>query len=173
MPFVEYGITFQSVFVIEITMGTHLHSVTLKEVSSNTFILNTNFFLHSSKYLFKSFSATPARPEIIDPCRPSPCGVNAECRERNQAAACTCLPGLFGNPYIECKPECTINQECASNLACMQNKCRDPCPGVCGIQATCEVNNHYPICKCNPGYTGDPFTSCSLKTTRKSFYIVF
>ena len=110
--------------------------------------------------------ATSPRPEIIDPCRPSPCGTNAVCNERNQAASCSCLPGLQGNPYIECKPECTINQECPTNLACMQQKCRDPCPGVCGVHATCSVNNHYPICRCEPGYTGDAFSSCVRKTTR-------
>ena len=61
---------------------------------------------------------TTVRPEIVNPCNPSPCGVNAECKERNQAASCMCLPGLNGNPYIECKPECTINSECPDHLAC-------------------------------------------------------
>ena len=123
-------------------------------------------------YLIKiSFSAT--LPNVIDPCSPSPCGTNAVCTERNLAAACTCLPEMFGNPYIECKPECTINQECASNLACIQNKCADPCPGVCGIQATCEVDNHYPNCQCNPGYEGNPFSACYPKTTCKKSNIIF
>ena len=116
-----------------------------------------------------NFLATSVRPEIIDPCRPSPCGINAECQTRNNAASCKCLPGLQGNPYIECKPECTINQECPSNLACVQQKCKDPCPGVCGVHATCSVNNHYPNCQCDPGYTGDPFNVCYRKTTRELF----
>ena len=108
-------------------------------------------------------STTSPRP--VDPCRPSPCGINAECRERNGAASCTCLPGLFGDPYIECKPECTINPECAITLACVRQKCVDPCPGVCGAHATCSVNNHSPNCRCEPGYTGDPFTACYRVTT--------
>ena len=114
----------------------------------------------------KIIAPRPA-PEIIDPCNPSPCGINAECRERNNAAACVCLPGLQGDPYTECKPECTINQECASNLACIANKCKDPCPGVCGTHAMCSVRNHNPSCTCDPGYFGDPFRICTFRTTRK------
>ena len=116
---------------------------------------------------FQIRSATTRRPEIIDPCNPTPCGTNAVCNERNRAASCQCLPGLQGNPYVECKPECTINQECPSNLACIRQKCKDPCPGVCGTHASCSVNNHYPICQCDPGYEGDPFSNCYRKTTCK------
>ena len=112
------------------------------------------------------FTATTYAPEIINPCQPSPCGTNAVCSERNFAASCACLPGLQGNPYVECKPECTINQECPANLACVRNKCTDPCPGVCGSHAFCSVNNHYPNCQCEPGYTGDPFSYCILQTTQ-------
>lgn len=115
--------------------------------------------------------ATSPRPEIIDPCNPSPCGLNAQCRAQNNAASCTCLPGLKGNPYIECKPECTINQECPLKLACITNKCADPCPGLCGSHASCSVNNHFPICQCDPGYTGDPFSACYRKTTRKHYQL--
>ena len=110
-------------------------------------------------------TTTSPRPEVIDPCRPSPCGINAECRERNGAASCTCLPGLFGDPYVECKPECTINPECPTNKACVNQKCVDPCPGVCGTYASCSVQNHNPSCTCDPGYTGDPFRYCTRITT--------
>ena len=109
--------------------------------------------------------ATTPRPEIINPCQPSPCGINAECQERNGAASCRCLPELFGDPYVECKPECTINPDCAYTLACVRNKCIDPCPGICGSHATCSVQNHSPICICDPGYVGDPFTSCYIRPT--------
>ena len=130
-----------------------------------TFLYQYGFELRRKKSCL--ILATTSKPDIIDPCNPTPCGTNAVCSERNRAAACTCLPGLQGNPYIECKPECTINQECPSNLACMNQKCRDPCPGVCGVHATCSVNNHYPICQCDPGYEGDAFVRCTRKTTRK------
>ena len=115
---------------------------------------------------FSYVLAPPPQPEVIDPCNPSPCGINAECRDRNSAASCSCLPGLSGNPYIECKPECTINSECPDNLACIQQKCKDPCPGVCGQNAYCKVRNHNPSCICNSGFSGDPFTSCR-RNTRK------
>jgi hypothetical protein len=45
----------------------------------------------------------------------------------------------------------------------MNEKCRDPCPGSCGLNAQCEVINHTPICSCLDQYTGDPFTNCYPK----------
>lgn len=127
-----------------------------------------NYLPVPSRYLILSPSvATSPRPEIIDPCRPSPCGINAECRDRSGAASCTCLPGLQGDPYVECKPECTINPDCPNTLACVRNKCVDPCPGVCGVHATCSVSNHRPNCLCDPGYVGDPFTACQIRPTSK------
>ena len=122
-------------------------------------------------YLIK-FLATTRAPEIIDPCNPSPCGINAECSARNGAASCSCFSSMEGDPYIACKHECTVNTECPSHLACINNKCRDPCPGVCGAHAYCRVTNHFPICKCDAGYIGDPFTSCQIKPTRKKKILV-
>ena len=113
---------------------------------------------------------TTQRPiEIIEPCHPSPCGINAECSEQRGAASCRCILDYTGNPYVECKPECTTNSECPNDKACVNNKCKDPCPGVCGIHATCRVTNHLPQCTCDPGYTGNPFVSCRRQTTRKCF----
>lgn len=75
--------------------------------------------------------------------------------------------GYIGSPP-NCRPECVINPECTSNLACIREKCTDPCPGSCGFAAKCSVINHTPICVCPEGYTGDPFTSCTPKPpTRK------
>ena len=111
---------------------------------------------------------TSPRPvEIIQPCNPSPCGINAQCSEQRGAASCRCILDYTGNPYVECKPECTTNSECPNDKACVNNKCKDPCPGVCGIHASCRVNNHLPQCTCDPGYTGNPFVSCRRQTTRK------
>lgn len=42
----------------------------------------------------------------------------------------------------------------------MNRKCADPCPGTCGSNARCEVIYHSPICSCQTGYTGDPFSVC-------------
>lgn len=101
------------------------------------------------------------------PCVPSPCGANAECREQNNAGSCTCLPDYFGNPYEGCKPECILSSDCSSNLACTQNKCKDPCPGTCGINALCSVINHIPNCLCPDQYYGDPYKMCTFRDERK------
>ncbi|VEN46221.1 unnamed protein product [Callosobruchus maculatus] len=97
-----------------------------------------------------------------EPCNPSPCGANAICKERNGAGACSCLPEYFGDPYTGCRPECVTNSECDRSRACVNNKCVDPCPGTCGLNAECRVINHAPSCTCIPGYTGDPITACQL-----------
>lgn len=109
------------------------------------------------------FLAVTEIPEIPrDPCLPSPCGPNSECRNANGVPSCSCLPNYFGSPP-NCKPECTINSDCPSNLACINQRCRDPCPGSCGVLAQCSVINHTPICMCPDGYTGDPFRYCEVK----------
>lgn len=98
-------------------------------------------------------------PVVTQPCNPSPCGPNSQCREINQQAVCSCLAGYIGSPPT-CRPECVVSAECPLNQACINQKCVDPCPGTCGYGAKCEVINHNPICSCPPRYTGDPFTRC-------------
>jgi len=120
------------------------------------------------------FSATYAptpEPIVGSPCDPSPCGNNAECSELGRAAACKCLPGFFGDPYLSCRPECVLNTDCSSSLACINSKCKDPCPGTCGINAICNVLNHVPKCSCLQGYLGDPSRECHLPPSKSfSFY---
>lgn len=96
------------------------------------------------------------------PCVPSPCGANAECRERNGAGACICLSGYEGDPYDTkgCHRECESNQNCIPSLACINYKCVDPCPGTCGALAECHTDKHIPTCICPQGMTGDPFFQC-------------
>lgn len=53
-----------------------------------------------------------------------------------------------------------MSSDCPSQLACLRQKCEDPCPGTCGINARCQVVNHSPICSCPPLTTGDPFIRC-------------
>lgn len=104
----------------------------------------------------------PIEPVIVDPCTPYVCGPNAECRDIGGQPSCSCLQGFMGIPP-NCRHECTINPECASNLACIKYKCQDPCPGSCGVNAQCKVINHTPVCTCAEGYTGDPFSNCYFK----------
>lgn len=43
---------------------------------------------------------------------------------------------------------------------CLNISGKNPCPGSCGLGARCLVVNHRAQCKCDPGYTGDPFSGC-------------
>jgi hypothetical protein len=115
------------------------------------------------------FLEPPVQPPSGNPCVPSPCGPNSQCRAVGNTPACSCLPNYVGRAP-NCRPECTISAECASNLACQNEHCRDPCPGSCGVQATCVVVKHAPLCTCQPGFTGDPFTGCSL-IPRKTYIL--
>lgn len=96
------------------------------------------------------------RPVITDPCNPSPCGPNAQCRD----GQCSCLAEFQGDPYVGCRPECVLSQDCPREKACIRQKCVDPCPNTCGQNAQCDVINHVPMCSCPPGFTGSPFIEC-------------
>lgn len=100
-----------------------------------------------------------------NPCIPSPCGPNAICTSVNNAPNCLCQPEFSGAPP-NCRPECRINSECPNHLACMNKKCTDPCPGSCGINAMCQVAQHRPSCTCLEEYTGDPFTLCTMTSSK-------
>lgn len=118
-------------------------------------------------------------PISQNPCYPSPCGPNSICKEISGAPACSCVAEYVGVPP-NCRPECVINQDCSTSLACMNRKCKDPCVGTCGENARCSVINHNPICTCIENYRGDPFYRCEeirgIKTiiliTKKSFKCV-
>lgn len=99
--------------------------------------------------------------EVQNPCQPSPCGPNSQCKPIGDSPSCSCLPEFIGQPP-NCRPECVSNSECSFNLACVNQKCKDPCPGVCGQNAQCRVVSHTPNCVCLPGYTGNPFSGCQL-----------
>ena len=103
-----------------------------------------------------------------DPCVPSPCGSFSQCRDIGGVPACTCSQNYIGQPP-NCRPECTINSECPSSMACINEKCRDPCPGSCGFGARCMTTNHIPVCNCPEGYTGNPFENCKLQDICKHF----
>lgn len=53
-----------------------------------------------------------------------------------------------------------MNSDCPYNKACINNKCQDPCYGACGLNAECQVINHYPKCICPIGQTGNPLIAC-------------
>lgn len=104
-------------------------------------------------------------PKPINPCQPSPCGPNAQCQVVNDAPSCSCMPEFIGTPP-NCRPECISNSECPSQMACINRKCRDPCPESCYSLANCHVVNHVSICSCPAGYTGDPFVQCAIMPSK-------
>lgn len=124
---------------------------------------NITFKIKKSGNRLITFSGT--EPIVHDPCNPSPCGPNALCRDGD----CECLPEFIGNPFEACRPECILNSECPRDKSCLRNKCKDPCPGVCGQNAQCDVVNHIPVCSCVIGYVGDPFVSCRPQQPGKKF----
>ena len=65
-------------------------------------------------------------------------------------------------------PECVSDPECPIQLACINEKCKNPCYShTCGRNAECTVKNHRPICVCLQGFVGNPQTICE---ERKFYY---
>ena len=123
--------------------------------------------------MFQFLIASP-RPETTPrpgSCYPNPCGPYSICEVIGPRPVCHCKPGYFGKPP-QCRPECTLSAECALNLACINEKCSDPCVGVCGTGALCHVNNHNPICSCPAGYRGSPFVRCEKIPGRASIFMI-
>lgn len=101
----------------------------------------------------------PAPPQLTSPCHPNPCGANGQCRVQNSVAVCSCIPGYTGAPPL-CRPECVQNSDCLSFQTCVNQKCINPCPGLCAFNAICRVTNNVARCVCAPGHTGDPWVQC-------------
>lgn len=102
-------------------------------------------------------------PPKSDPCHPSPCGPNTICDSIGGNALCRCLPGLKGVPTDPsgCHPECILSSDCPGDLACINNKCANPCAqNVCGVKANCRVINHSPLCTCPSTLVGNPLEEC-------------
>lgn len=107
--------------------------------------------------------------EPINPCVPTPCGPNSQCRSQNNAAVCSCFPNYIGRAP-NCRPECMVSSDCTSSLACINQKCKNPCEGSCGLNTECKVSSHIPLCTCRQGYVGEPFNGCKEKTQCKNAF---
>ena len=69
------------------------------------------------------------------------------------------------------RPECTTDPECPDHLACIREKCQNPCfTTTCGVNAECRVTRHRAICYCKPGYEGDPYRICEERKNSFSLY---
>lgn len=73
------------------------------------------------------------------------------------------MENFYGDPYINCRPQCILNSDCDNSKACINNKCVDVCLGICGMNARCEVVNHSPTCYCIENFVGNPYQKCSRK----------
>lgn len=81
---------------------------------------------------------------------------------------CFLFQTWLGNPLIACRPECTSHSECPTHKsACLYQKCVNPCDGVCGVNADCNLRGITPVCSCPKHMTGNPFVSCRLFEPRK------
>lgn len=114
---------------------------------------------------------TKPRSEVsfLTPCEKYPCGMNAKCLNINGREHCVCLENYFGNPYVQCNPECMLNSDCSNNMVCIQQKCQDPCIGLCASNALCFVRDHIPRCTCQPDFDGNPYELCYPKRQSKVY----
>ena len=119
--------------------------------------------------MFLIFIAEPVVYDPINSCIPTPCGPNSQCSIHNSLPVCSCRPYYIGRAP-NCRPECSVNTDCSSNLACLQLKCTNPCVGSCGLNAECSVVNHLPICSCKNNLIGDPFVRCYEKPPCKDLF---
>jgi hypothetical protein len=109
--------------------------------------------------------------QCVNPCAQNdPCAAQATCRVITHKVVCTCPNGYIGSPQTNChppvKPECTKDSECPNNLACIQDRCQDPCPlFACGVNAECRARDHRATCTCLAGFEGDPYTVCIERKT--------
>ena len=57
---------------------------------------------------------------------------------------------------------CSSDDECPFTQACRNRACVNPCAtdNPCSSTAECTVNSHRAVCKCPPGFTGDPYSQC-------------
>jgi len=117
------------------------------------------YIIHLFK-IYRFITAADVPQPVGNPCIPSPCGPNSQCKVQGNSPSCSCLPEFIGSPP-NCKPECISNSECPIHLSCMNMKCKNPCIGACAPSAECKVISHTPRCSCPVGYIGNPLSECS------------
>lgn len=102
-----------------------------------------------------------ANRQCNDPCQDPVhiCEENKKCVARRHKPVCVCKYGFVVNELGELtcaadKMECHDDEECSSNMACMDGKCINPCidnnksPTICPATKQCQVLNHKAICIC-------------------------
>lgn len=93
------------------------------------------------------------RSEIIIHVKEETCGVKL-------------MRDAFFSAPVVVQPQCTVDADCASKLACFSGMCRNPCIETkpCAANAACTVVDTLPLrtmaCNCLPGYVGDADVEC-------------
>lgn len=108
--------------------------------------------------------------QCVEPCSNITCNEPAECRVHQHEVYCVCPPG-YQSTEDGCEktgePQCAIDIDCPSGLACLYSTCVNPClqSTPCGDNAVCRVINTLPvrtmICECKPGYKGNALVECT------------
>lgn len=100
----------------------------------------------------------------MDPCLlDNPCSINSICIAENHSAKCVCKAGTEGDPLENCIViGCSQNEDCPSNVQCLNGKCKDPCQynNTCAPGAFCSFLNNKITCTCPPDFTGNPSVAC-------------
>ena len=67
--------------------------------------------------------------------------------------------------FSAARPECLHDPECPNHLACIEEKCQNPCNYfTCGRNAECRVKEHRATCTCLHGYEGgNPNVECKKR----------
>lgn len=57
---------------------------------------------------------------------------------------------------------CKNDDDCSASETCLNKQCVNPCisSNPCAQNGECQALNHRAVCKCLPGYVGDPFINC-------------
>lgn len=69
------------------------------------------------------------------------------------------------------RSECSADDQCPSQLACIHGSCVNPCNSLpCGRNAYCEPENHAAWCRCAVGFVESPSGDC---VSRKHFLTTY
>lgn len=107
-------------------------------------------------------------------CDEDTCAETAICTGKQHQPKCNCPLGTRGNPLIECSreqtpviqsPECRLDSDCGSQLACINSHCANPCTiNVCTPDQECRVLDSIPLrtimCECPPDTIVDSNGRC-------------
>ena len=120
-------------------------------------------------YTQKCLTNNLGQTECTQACEGVLCGRNAECISMNHKAVCKCKSGYLGNPSnddrLGCyESECSSSDQCSPEKLCDRHTCKIAClvRNPCGRHALCSTENHQQVCHCQPGFTGNPFSGCTL-----------